>query len=62
MIPWRDCGGQGIAHCCDVICEQPHPELMNESKHRLRRSDCESLVSTGLRQAQSHHGSAFGPF
>ena len=22
MIPCPDCGGQGIAHCCDGICEQ----------------------------------------
>jgi hypothetical protein len=21
--PCPDCGGQGIAHCCDGICEQP---------------------------------------
>jgi hypothetical protein len=23
MIPCPDCGGSGIAHCCDGICEQP---------------------------------------
>ena len=23
MIPCPDCGGTGIAHCCDGICEQP---------------------------------------
>lgn len=23
MVPCPDCGGQGIAHCCDGICEQP---------------------------------------
>ncbi|MEA2906356.1 MAG: hypothetical protein QOI12_3743 [Alphaproteobacteria bacterium] len=23
MIPCPDCGGHGIAHCCDGICEQP---------------------------------------
>jgi hypothetical protein len=23
MIPCPECGGQGIAHCCDGICEQP---------------------------------------
>jgi hypothetical protein len=23
IIPCPDCGGQGIAHCCDGICEQP---------------------------------------
>jgi hypothetical protein len=23
MIPCPDCGGQGIGHCCDGICEQP---------------------------------------
>ena len=26
MIPCPDCGGQGIAHCCDGICEQPECE------------------------------------
>jgi hypothetical protein len=30
MIPCPDCGGQGIAHCCDGICEQPDLELMNK--------------------------------
>ena len=23
MIPCPECGGQGIAHCCDGVCEQP---------------------------------------
>jgi hypothetical protein len=23
MIPCPDCGGTGVAHCCDGICEQP---------------------------------------
>ena len=23
LIPCPDCGGSGIAHCCDGICEQP---------------------------------------
>ena len=23
MIPCPECGGQGIGHCCDGICEQP---------------------------------------
>jgi hypothetical protein len=23
MIPCPDCGGSGIAHCCDGMCEQP---------------------------------------
>jgi hypothetical protein len=23
MIPCPDCGGTGIAHCCDGVCEQP---------------------------------------
>ena len=23
MVPCPDCGGQGIAHCCDGICAQP---------------------------------------
>jgi hypothetical protein len=26
LIPCPECGGQGIAHCCDGICEQPHCE------------------------------------
>jgi hypothetical protein len=25
LIPCPDCGGHGIAHCCDGICEQPDP-------------------------------------
>jgi hypothetical protein len=29
-IPCQDCGGQGIAHCCDGICEQPNVEPLNE--------------------------------
>lgn len=32
MIPCPDCGGQGIAHCCDGICAQPdaaQPEAAN---------------------------------
>lgn len=24
LIPCPECGGTGIAHCCDGICEQPH--------------------------------------
>jgi hypothetical protein len=24
LIPCPDCGGSGIAHCCDGICEQPN--------------------------------------
>ena len=23
LVPCPDCGGQGIAHCCDGVCEQP---------------------------------------
>jgi len=23
IVPCPDCGGSGIAHCCDGICEQP---------------------------------------
>jgi len=23
LIPCPDCGGSGIVHCCDGICEQP---------------------------------------
>jgi hypothetical protein len=25
MVPCPDCGGQGIGHCCDGVCEQPEP-------------------------------------
>jgi hypothetical protein len=28
MIPCPDCGGQGIAHCCDGICEQPESDVL----------------------------------
>jgi len=24
LVPCPDCGGSGIAHCCDGICEQPN--------------------------------------
>jgi hypothetical protein len=24
LIPCPDCGGSGIAHCCDGMCEQPN--------------------------------------
>jgi hypothetical protein len=30
MIPCPDCGGQGIAHCCDGLCEQPNVKPLNE--------------------------------
>jgi len=30
LIPCPDCGGQGIAHCCDGICEQPEIIAPNE--------------------------------
>jgi hypothetical protein len=23
LIPCPECGGTGVAHCCDGICEQP---------------------------------------
>lgn len=23
IVPCPDCGGSGIGHCCDGICEQP---------------------------------------
>jgi hypothetical protein len=29
MIPCPDCGGQGIGHCCDGICEQPDMSAQN---------------------------------
>jgi len=30
LVPCPDCGGQGTAHCCDGICEQPAVEVLNE--------------------------------
>jgi len=30
LIPCLDCGGQGIAHCCDGTCEQPESIPLNE--------------------------------
>jgi hypothetical protein len=33
-IPCLDCGGQGIAHCCDGICEQPNVEPPKEPARR----------------------------
>jgi hypothetical protein len=34
LIPCPDCGGQGIAHCCDGICEQPNVEPLIEPIRR----------------------------
>jgi hypothetical protein len=30
LVPCPDCGGQGIAHCCDGICKQPNVEPLND--------------------------------
>jgi hypothetical protein len=30
MIPCPDCGGQGIGHCCDGICEQPEVDRLRK--------------------------------
>jgi len=30
MIPCPDCGGTGIAHCCDGVCAQPELVPPNE--------------------------------
>jgi hypothetical protein len=30
LVPCPDCGGTGIAHCCDGICEQPSPDAAGE--------------------------------
>jgi len=27
FVPCPDCGGHGIAHCCEGLCEQPEPGL-----------------------------------
>jgi hypothetical protein len=34
MMPCPDCGGRGIAHCCDGICAQPDAEPLNEPIRR----------------------------
>ena len=31
MIPCPDCGGTGVAHCCDGICEQPGPMVRDDN-------------------------------
>ena len=28
-LPCPDCGGSGIAHCCEGLCEQPSKDLNN---------------------------------
>jgi hypothetical protein len=33
MIPCPECGGQGIAHCCDGVCEQPEFGARPEQAH-----------------------------
>ena len=30
LIPCPDCGGTGIAHCCDGICAQPAAAVTGE--------------------------------
>jgi hypothetical protein len=30
LIPCPDCGGSGIAHCCDGICEQPSTDQASD--------------------------------
>jgi hypothetical protein len=44
MVPCPDCGGQGIAHCCHGICEQPDslgggPQFDSDNS----KSNCHSL-------------------
>jgi hypothetical protein len=34
LIPCPDCGGQGIAHCCDGICEQPNVDQLDKAIRR----------------------------
>ena len=36
MVPCPDCGGSGIAHCCDGICEQPPNDLAPRQPLRTR--------------------------
>ena len=31
LIPCPDCGGTGVAHCCDGICEQPETALRDDT-------------------------------
>jgi hypothetical protein len=38
VAPCYDCGGTGIAHCCDGICEQPDADTStSSSRHRASR-------------------------
>ena len=30
IIPCHECGGHGVIHCCDGLCEQPEPEEYRE--------------------------------
>ena len=39
LIPCPDCGGQGIAHCCDGICEQPNVDSLDEPIRRRQACD-----------------------
>jgi hypothetical protein len=44
LIPCPDCGGQGIAYCCDGICEQPNVELPNEPILRPQSPRAKSIA------------------
>jgi len=35
-LPCSDCGGSGIAHCCDGICAQPEDEGLRRCPLSLR--------------------------
>jgi hypothetical protein len=39
LIPCPECGGQGVAHCCDGICEQPNAGEAEEPECRTLSSD-----------------------
>jgi hypothetical protein len=31
-MPCRECGGTGVGHCCDGLCEQPEASLNEQEK------------------------------
>jgi hypothetical protein len=39
MIPCPDCGGTGVAHCCDGICAQPELVPLGEPARNKTRPD-----------------------
>jgi hypothetical protein len=38
LIPCPDCGGSGIAHCCDGICAQPELGVARKAPQPARNN------------------------